>query len=488
MASDSVTAPAQTRGRATHYWQLPVFALGVAAAALAAAKFPAHPDGPAGRFGRNVKSLRVAMDARPIDALALESLAATVAADPAADAGAKLLAGGALLAVAEQSAAAGTAPEKEVRDAWQRAAAQLAAVEPGSLAAPEDRKRLAFRQAKAQAALQAGDPKALAVALADLVPGEEAEGERRRLLADCYLRQVPPALKPAREELQQYLSSALRLPPAAAARARQQLAAVHLELKDPEKARACLKEIGPAAPADVQALAKAQLGRLSAAENRFAEAVGHFDAALAGSGLSAADRDDLRLRAALCQVRAKNAPAAVPYLEEAAKGTGPAAQAAGVRLAEVLLRDPRRPRPPRPGGRSPRGRGQGRVARGRGPQRVPDPRGVPRRLRGGRLDVPQRGRLRRGREGRDRLLAGGRPGPRDRAPRRGQRRLGRGPPQRPAGRPAGRREAARGGRRLRRPGRDLPRRRRQGRPLEARRPVLPRRRRRPGRPPRSSTS
>ena len=342
MATDSVAAPthAPAPGRRTHYWQLPAFLAGVAAVALATAKFPVAPDSPAARHQRNVKTLRLALEAKPLDAPAAESLAAAVAGDPAADAEAKLLAGTALVAVAEQSPAGPDGPQ--VADAWRRAAAQLSAVEAGGLAGPDDRKRLAFRLAKSQAALAAGDAKLLGLTLADVPPGDDIEGERRRLLAECYLRQVPADLKHAREELQAYLSSSQRLSPAPAARARQKLAGVHVALNDPEKARACLKEIGSTAPADVQALAKAQLGRLAAAENRFAEAVADFEAALANPALPAAEREGLSYDAARAHLGAKNPAAAVPYLEEAARGTGPVAAGAGVRLAQVLLADPAR--------------------------------------------------------------------------------------------------------------------------------------------------
>ncbi len=339
MATDSVAAPSPA-ARRSHYWHLPVFLTGVVAVGLVTAKFPVAPDTPAGRYQRNVKALRSALDAKPLDAPAVESLAATVAADPAADAEAKLLAGTALLAVAEQSPPRDGPTDPQDSDVWKRAAAQLAAVEPGSLAAPDDRKRLAFRSAKAQAALTTGDAKLLALTLADVPPGEEPEGERRRLLAECYLRQTPPDVKHAREELQAYLSSSVRLTPAAAARTKQKLAGVYLSLNDPDKAQASLKEIGTSAPADVQALAKVQLGRLAAAGNHFAEAVAYFEAALANPALPAADREGLTYEAAVSYLGAKNPAAAVPHLEEIARGTGPLAANAGVRLAQVLLADP----------------------------------------------------------------------------------------------------------------------------------------------------
>ncbi len=344
MATDSVAAPtfSPAPGRRTHYWQLPAFLAGVAAVALATAKFPVAPDSPAARHQRNVKALRLALEAKPLDAPAAESLAATVAGDPAADAEARLLAGTALVAVAEHAPAGPDGPQ--VADAWRRAAAQLSAVEAGGLAGPDDRKRLAFRLAKAQAALAAGDAKLLALTLADVPPGDDIEGERRRLLAECYLRQVPPDYPHAREELQAYLSSSLRLSPAPAARAREKLAGVHVALGDNVKARACLKEIGATAPAEVQALAKSQLGRLAAAENRFGEAVTYFEAALANPALTADHREGLCHDIARAHLGAKNPAAAVPYLEEATRGTGtgPDAARAGVMLAQVLLADPAR--------------------------------------------------------------------------------------------------------------------------------------------------
>jgi hypothetical protein len=321
MTTDSVVPSS----RRTHYWQLPMFLVGLVAVGAAYAKFPPLPDSPAQKFSRNVKSLKTALERKPLDMLAIENLASTVVSDANLDSDAAFVAGSAYLMTAEQT------PTETER--WKQAADVLGKIEPTKLTNAEDRKRLAYRIAKAQAALGLGDAKALIATLSDVPPGEEIDGERRRLLAESYLRSRPPEFKPARDELQAYLGSTVKQTAATLASYKQKLATIHIQLNEPEKARACLKDIGASAT-------PVQLGKLATNENNFAEAVKHFEAVLANPALSPAEADPIRYETGMSLMRAKNPTAARGYLEDAAKGNGNIAQAANFRLAEMALREP----------------------------------------------------------------------------------------------------------------------------------------------------
>ena len=333
MATD--TAPTSAR---RNYWQLPIFALGVAAAVSAVAAFPPQPRSPADRLSSQLAELRQALERRPVDLTTIDALTpqAAAAAEQFPDAAplAHFLAGSGHLALAEANPVDA--------DRWAAAAAQLGRVEPAQLADAADQKRLTYRKAKALAAVGAGDPAELLPALLNLPPNEDPDGERRRLLADVALRITPPDLPRAREELTAYLTGPARAPVPALARYRLKLGEVHLALNEPDKARTWLKDIGATAPADVQAQAHAQLARLAAAENNWAEAVKLYEAARAAPGLPADQRGAIHYQAGLAHARMNNPAAAVPHFEAAAKENGPVAAAAAVRLAELLLRDPAR--------------------------------------------------------------------------------------------------------------------------------------------------
>jgi len=331
MATDS--APPSVR---RNYWQLPTFALGVAAAISAVAAFPPQPPSPADRLRDQLAELRQALDRRPADLATVEALTpqAAAAAEQFPDTAplAHFLAGSGHLALAEVSPADA--------DRWAAAAAHFDRVESAQLPDAADQKRLAYRKAKALAAVGTGDPAELLPVLLDLPPGEEADGERRRLLADVALRATPPDMARAREELTAYLTGPTRAPVPALARYRLKLGEVHLALNEPDKALTWLKDVGTAAPADVQAQAHALLARLAAAENNWAEAVKLYESAHSAAGLPADQRGAIRYQAGLAHARMNNLAAAAPHFEAAAKESGPVATAAAVRLAELLLRDP----------------------------------------------------------------------------------------------------------------------------------------------------
>src|SRR5947208_2832215 len=84
-------------------------------------------------------------------------------------------------------------------------------------------------------ALGAADPKVLIPLLSLVPPGEEVEGERRRLLADTCRRLDPPDLRRAAEEIGTYLQGQSRLSPDAVARLWLTLAETHVALNEPAK-------------------------------------------------------------------------------------------------------------------------------------------------------------------------------------------------------------------------------------------------------------
>ena len=75
MATDTVPT---TRTHRSHFWQLPLFALGVAAATLAWMKFPLNPETPADQYTRALGSLKQTLDRKPLDLIGLEKLVAVI--------------------------------------------------------------------------------------------------------------------------------------------------------------------------------------------------------------------------------------------------------------------------------------------------------------------------------------------------------------------------------------------------------------------------
>jgi tetratricopeptide (TPR) repeat protein len=328
--------PAPTRPR--NYWQLPTFAVGVAAAAAAYANFPPPPADPVVLAGRDVDALREVLAARPVNAPAVADLARRVAdaADRSpAPGAARFAAGSGFVALAES----GRAEEADAH--WAAAADLLAAVDASMLADPADAKRLAFRRAKALAATGRGTPAALYPALTDRPFDDPDPGELPRLLGEVCLKLDGVEMKKrARTELTAYLSGPPRLAPPALARLRLALGQTCMALNDPKGAKAWLAQVSPPADAGVVGAAKVQLAQLAAADGDWAEAVKLYDAALAVPGLPPAERGVVQYQAGAGRLKLRDMAGAVPYFEGAANAPGPVAAAAAVRLAEAAARDP----------------------------------------------------------------------------------------------------------------------------------------------------
>lgn len=327
MATDTPPPPRR------HYWQLPTFVAGVAAAAGAYFYAPPASADPAAAFAATVHRLQMALD-KKVDPAGFDALAGPVvdAVDqfPAHAGAAHYAVGTAYLRQAELAPADAAG--------WKKAADHFAFVDPAHLPAA-DGPRLDYRRAKCVAATGAGEPKQLIAALSAPPLGED-DLERHRLLGDAYMRATPPDPAHARDEWTKYLTGANRLPAAAAARYRVKLADVHLALREPDKARLALTDLGPSAPADVRALADVRLGHLAAAAANWPEAVRLFDQAAKGDLLPPAEKAAVQYHAGMASLRQSNPAAAKAYFEQAAASPGPTGVAAAVRLAENVLRDP----------------------------------------------------------------------------------------------------------------------------------------------------
>jgi tetratricopeptide (TPR) repeat protein len=316
-----------------NYWQLPTFALGVAAAVAAWITFPPPTVSSAERYGHDLAALKQALERKPVDAAALAALTPKVGEDadhyPESSAAAHYLAGSGYCVLAE------TNPEH-----WAAASKHLAAADAARLTNPADQQRLLYRRAKAEAATGTGDPAALVAALSRPPEGEDLDGERRRLLADALLRTNPPNLRRAKDEIDSYLNGPTKLPAPMLAAYRYKLGEIHVRLNEPEAARKFLAAVGAGAPGDVQAAAKVQLGRLAAAENNWAEAVRHYEDARSSSGLPTDQRRVVSFQIGVGLLHVKKPADAVSYLTEALAEPGAVGAAAAVRLAELTTRDP----------------------------------------------------------------------------------------------------------------------------------------------------
>ena len=323
MAPDS--APRQT-------WQLPTFLLGAVALGVALWAYPPRPARPADQFARDLADLKSALAKKPNDTQSLAPLAVAIQAKaaefPEYASQAHYLAGSAYDRLADQTP--GDAK------AWQRAAAEFAQVDAEQLP-PAEQPAFEYRHAKSLAATGSGDPKAVAGALL-LAPAGEDDPERRRLLAEALLRTDSPNLAQIKQELSAYLQSATKLPTAAKSRLKEKLAAVHMALNEPDAARQWLKDLSADAPPDVKALAETRLGELAASEGRSADAARHFEQALIGDALPAAERPLAQYRAGMAWLKQDDATKAKAFLDAAASAGGPAAQAARVRLAELAMK------------------------------------------------------------------------------------------------------------------------------------------------------
>lgn len=314
-------------------WQLPAFVCGVAAAVLAGSAYPptlatAHP------AARAVAALRMAVERKSADAREVEAALARLPAEvrEAADAETQFLIGSAYVILAEKG------PTEAGSENWAKGYAHLTRYDPNQLPDRTQLPRLAFRVAKASAALGQGDPAILLAALETPPPNEEP-GERSRLIAETCLRSTPPDVRRAKAELAAYLSGQPNASPTALAEYKLKLAELYVSGGEPEKARARLKEVAEGSTGITLATAKVLAAKLAVADRDTEAATRLFQEADQVADVPADRRAGIRYEIARWLTILGN-PTARDYYAKAVADGGPAGTAARVRLAEQIARDP----------------------------------------------------------------------------------------------------------------------------------------------------
>jgi tetratricopeptide (TPR) repeat protein len=316
-------------------WQVPAFLLGAAAVtALVLGRHAWRGDDRAAA-ARHVESARDAL-AKADTATALQAgdralavLGRLASPDPRLLAEAHFLTGTARLRQADQ-APTGDAAKTERK----RARADLERVARDAL--PEaDRPKLDFRLAKA-AALLNDDP---AKVLARLRPAVEAGGgddaaEGFGLLAQTCLRLSPPDLPAALDATRNQLQHLPLADARSAFPVRFRLADLLLKLGKGPEARPVLEQIGTDAPPELFYAARALLAQSYEETQEWAKAGRNWDKAGTDPQLKPAEKAAIDYRRGRCYALDGRARDAAAAWEEGVKLGGPAARAAGLRLAE----------------------------------------------------------------------------------------------------------------------------------------------------------
>ncbi|MCI0704285.1 MAG: tetratricopeptide repeat protein [Planctomycetia bacterium] len=350
MATDTAAVPSAITSSPNdptrQFWQVPLLLLGLGAfVCVWQGWLPIGRADPATVFTRDITALKVSYEKLTPDPIDLKTqlgkVAAGVDAYPDQAPMARFHLGSGYVRLAEI-----TALPEEARGYWTLARQHFDLIKANQLRDPADQPKLAFRFAKARAAV--GLPENTPTAdialhitiLSSVQPGDDG-GETQRLIADLALRLTPPDVARAKAALAQYLTaSGISTPSASLARAKLQLGELHWHSREYELARKWLSQIGTDAPPDVQAPAKALLGTVYMAEGNW------DDAAKAWEFLRSANNipPQLRLIAAyqlgVCKLNTRDPEGAASLLAEATKGEGAEAVAAAIRLADLHLRSP----------------------------------------------------------------------------------------------------------------------------------------------------
>jgi tetratricopeptide (TPR) repeat protein len=238
-----------------------------------------------------------------------------------------------------------TADLADAQTSWTLAKQHFEAVQSGQLPDPADGPRLAYRFAKARAAIP--NPSLtqaeleLARRLLLSVPIGETTGEGNRLAAEISLRMTPPDLGHARLALSAYIGgTGLATPPASIARAKLKLSEVHRQQGDVDGAKKWLSQIGTDAPPDVLPVAKAQLARIRMDEGDYIAARRDWEILLVQPSLPAGLKPLATYQLGMCFLNGKpvDYASAARRFEEATKIGGVEGAAAAVRLAEIWLK------------------------------------------------------------------------------------------------------------------------------------------------------
>lgn len=347
MATDSAPARRPQTDPTKHVWQVPTFVLGLAAFAAAwQGWLPLGPRDPATAFLKDIAALKAGYEKLTPEPGELNALLKKVASAaegfPEHTPAAHFTLGSGYVRLAEL-----TANPEEARNYWYLARQHFESVRPEQFTNPADPPRLAFRTAKAKAAIgvppntSAGEIGLLQAVLAN-VPAGDDPGEAGRLIADLALRLNPPDLKRARDGLAGYVAEAgLATPTASLARAKLRLGEIHILMNEPEPARRWLSQIGADAPPDVFAPTKTQLARILMADGDWAGAAKEWEQLRAAAGLPVGVKPVAAYHLGVCRLKVNATDATVAKLfEEAVKAEGAEGPAATVRLAEAYLRNP----------------------------------------------------------------------------------------------------------------------------------------------------
>ncbi|MCX8138343.1 MAG: hypothetical protein N3E46_01495, partial [Gemmataceae bacterium] len=326
-------------------WQIPVFLLGVAVFTAAHLGWlPSWTEDEASAYGRLVEQLQEACQRVTPDREEIRTLVEALAArgDPPAqwEQQGRYALGSGYVRLAEL-----TGDETEAQSYWQAALKQLEQVQAEALD-PSERPRWTFRLTKARAAAQQQPPPAegdirVWIAVLAAVPYGEDAGDAGRLQAELALRLSPPDWPTAREGLTKYLLGAgLATPPPSLARAKLKLGELLVRRKDWAQARKWLEQIGPEAAVAVQASGRFLLAQVKIAEDDWQGAARDLELLRGLSGIDPSLRRRAAYHLAWCKQQMREYHAALSLYEEAAGGEPPESQAAALRLAELLLKEP----------------------------------------------------------------------------------------------------------------------------------------------------
>jgi tetratricopeptide (TPR) repeat protein len=325
-------------------WQVPLFLVGAAVFVSAwQGWLPLGTPDPAADFVRDLASLRSSYEKVTPDRDELKDLLARVATGvdsfPEHAVTARFTLGSGYTRLAEL-----TPNLDEARANWTLAKQHFERIRPEDLKDPSDPPRLAFRSAKARAAvgLPANTPPAevrLQIALLGNAPFGEEPGDAGRLQADLAMKMTPPDLATAREALTRYLTATgIATPPASLARAKYVLGDIHFRRKEPDLARKWLEQIGSDAPADVIAPGRFLLARVRMAGDDWLGATRDLEAVRAHPTAEATLKATAAYHLGVCKMNTHEWDAAAKGFEQALKAEPPENIAAAVRLADLTLR------------------------------------------------------------------------------------------------------------------------------------------------------
>ncbi|QEL15686.1 tetratricopeptide repeat protein [Limnoglobus roseus] len=330
MVTDTAADAKTTQPR--NLWQLPIFLLGLLAL-YGAYKYVPHRGATAGpATAGELADLKSALEQRSPDAAAIEPLVRKLAATNPTDTPTNFALGSGYVALADKAGGDGI-------EYWAAAEKAFERCDVTQLDNHGEAAKMIFRFALAKAATETGNPAEVLGAMTSPPAGED-RAEYPRLVAQTFLRMTPPNYAGAKEAFAKYLGGQNRSTPATAAKYKLELVKLHLRDKELDKAKTWLKDIGTTAPADVQAAAKVQLGRVAMAEQNWADAVAQFEAALLSGQLPTEERTTVRYQAALSLMQSGNDAAAAPYLKQVLAQPGEVAAAAAMKLAAIGSRDP----------------------------------------------------------------------------------------------------------------------------------------------------